>query len=145
MCKLGFVGVENDPFIPSPSPADLRDVSGSLRAHTAAGADNLHPPLYLKHVCDDALRAIAMLMTLLHHHGSATLYKPDGVPCKLSHLDSPQQFRTSHTPRKLGLITALAKNSQHLVASENFLTVKEMRLATNAQLQKRSRVKNDAC
>ena len=35
----------------------------------ATGSDNLHPALHLKHVCDNALRAIAMIMTLAANIG----------------------------------------------------------------------------
>ena len=44
VCSLGFVGVESVPFVPSPSPADLRDVCGSFSAH-ATGARRLAPSL----------------------------------------------------------------------------------------------------
>ena len=63
-CQIDFGGVNNAPVVPSPSPDDLCDVCGSFSAHTATGSDKLHPALQLKHVCDDALRAIAMILTL---------------------------------------------------------------------------------
>ena len=59
------------PSVPSPSLDDLRDVCGSFSAYTATGSDKLHPGLHLKHVCDDALRAIAMIMTLAANIGTA--------------------------------------------------------------------------
>ena len=31
-CQIGFVGVEDAPVVPSPSPDDLRDVCGSFSA-----------------------------------------------------------------------------------------------------------------
>ena len=50
----------------------------------ATGADNLHPPLHLKHVYDDPLRTIAMIMTRAanvcsHHHGLASPRRADLV------------------------------------------------------------------
>ena len=38
-------------------------------AHTATGSDNLHTALHLEHVCDDALRAIATILTLAANIG----------------------------------------------------------------------------
>ena len=67
-----FVGVENAPVVPSPSPDDLRDVCGSFNARAATGADNLHPAPHLRQVYDDALRTIAMMMTLAANNGHCT-------------------------------------------------------------------------
>ena len=50
-------------------PDDLRDVCGSFSSHAASGSDNLHPALHLKHIWDDALRAIAMILTLAANVG----------------------------------------------------------------------------
>ena len=56
-------------FVPSPSPDGLRGVCGLFSAHTTAGSDNLHPALHLEHVCDNALRAIVMIMALAANIG----------------------------------------------------------------------------
>ena len=61
--QIDFGGVNSAPVVPSPSPDGLRDVCRSFSAHTATGSDNLHPALHVKHVCDDALRAFAMIVT----------------------------------------------------------------------------------
>ena len=66
-CQIDFGGANNAPDVPSPSPEDVRDVCGSFSAHTATGI--LLPALHLKHVCDDALRAIAMILTLAANIG----------------------------------------------------------------------------
>ena len=65
--QIDFGGVKSAPVVPSPSPHDLHDVCRSFSAHTATGSDNLHPALH--HVCDDALRAIAIIMTLAANVG----------------------------------------------------------------------------
>ena len=69
MCQFDFGGVNNAPAAPSPSLGDLRGVCGSFSSHTTTGSDNLNPALHLKHVCDDALDANAMIMTLTAYIG----------------------------------------------------------------------------
>ena len=68
-CQIDFWGANSAPCVPTPSPDDPRDVCGSFSAHTATGSDNLHRALHLKHVCDDALRTIAMILTLASNIG----------------------------------------------------------------------------
>ena len=68
-CQIDFGGANSAPGVPTPTPDDLRDVCGSFSAHTATGSDNLHRSLHLKHVCDDALRTIAMILTLAANIG----------------------------------------------------------------------------
>ena len=56
-------------FVVEEFDSGLHDVCRSFSAHTVTGADNLHPALHVKHVCDDALRAIAMIVTLATNIG----------------------------------------------------------------------------
>ena len=60
--RIDFGGVNSGPVVPS--------LLTTCSTRTpATGSDNLHPALHLKHVCENALRVIAMIMTLAANIG----------------------------------------------------------------------------